>query len=152
MGDTITKSSESEFDEMSSIPSFCRQIDFTQGDVIWFIFPPSPLITSLKMCDQNLGRLITWYDKDQWIYSITCSMDVVHHTTERHKLALNLKQVYVMYLFYLISRLFQNWSCAEPRSSWDRILLQSEYDLQQRCNVAVFIRSCHVDDLIGRSK
>ena len=118
---------------MSSIPSFCRQIDFTQGDVIWFIFPPSPLITSLKMCDQNLGRLITWYDKDQWIYSITRSMDVVHHTTERHKLALNLKQVYVMYLFYLISRLFQNWSCAEPRSSWDRILLQSEFDLHQRC-------------------
>ena len=46
-------------DEMNSIPSLCRQIDFTQGDVIWFIFPPSPLITSLKMCDQNLGRLIT---------------------------------------------------------------------------------------------
>ena len=69
--ETITKSSESELyvilmwtgkriwgtqlqshqkvrgDEMNSIPSLCRQIDFTQGDVIWFIsriiFPP-PLI------------------------------------------------------------------------------------------------------------
>ena len=152
MGDTITKSSESEFDEMSSIPSFCRQIDFTQGDVIWFIFPPSPLITSLKMCDQNLGRLITWYDKDQWIYSITRSMDVVHHTTERHKLALNLKQVYVMYLFYLISRLFLCWTWILLRQDSAAIRVWSAATLRVFDHVAVFIRSCHVDDLIGRSK
>ena len=152
MGDTITKSSESEFDEMSSIPSFCRQIDFTQGDVIWFIFPPSPLITSLKMCDQNLGRLITWYDKDQWIYSITRSMDVVHHTTERHKLVLNLKQVYVMYLFYLISRLFLCWTWILLRQDSAAIRVRSASTLPVFDDVAVFIRSCHLDDLIGRSK
>ena len=152
MGDTITKSSESEFDEMSSIPSFCRHIDFTQGDVIWFIFPPSPLITSLKMCDQNLGRLITWYDKDQWIYSITRSMDVVHHTTERHKLVLNLKQVYVMYLFYLISRLFLCWTWILLRQDSAAIRVRSASTLPVFDDVAVFIRSCHLDDLIGRSK
>ena len=82
-GELITKSSKSEFrnvilmwtgngygrgtqlqshqkvrgDEMNSIPSFCRQIDFTQGDVIWFI-SPNHLPTSTD-CDHNLGRLIT---------------------------------------------------------------------------------------------
>ena len=57
-------------DEMNSIPSFCRQIDFTQGDVIWFI-SPNHLPTSTD-CDHNLGRLITWYGS-------------VHHRRRRHQ-------------------------------------------------------------------
>ena len=40
-------------DQMTSIPFLCHQMDFTQGDVIWFITRGS------SSCDQNLARLIT---------------------------------------------------------------------------------------------